>query len=427
MRRPEIIDLSLDRVRGALELLDIEQDQLPPVIHVAGTNGKGSTSAFIRTIFEHAAYCVHQFISPHLVRFNERIVIAGNEVSDEEFLSALADIEKVTSEIALTHFETITCAAFQLFARNHADVLLLEVGLGGRLDATNAIHQTALSLITPIDFDHQQFLGNTISQIAAEKSGIFRNGTPAVIGRQSADALAVIRDAASAIGAPIYACGVEWDAYREHDRLIFKDEHELAEYPLPRMLGDHQIDNAGLAIAAVKMAAQRNMFTLSEKTIATGIQSTYWPGRLQRLTTGPLVDIITAARNPSLDIEFWVDGGHNPSAGRAVARAMSSLEHRSPRRLVLITGMQANKDAAGFLAPFAGLAAKVYCIEASSGTPAIAANIAEAARKAGLPAETSQSLNAAIAAARQDHPDEPLRVLICGSLYLVGEALTDNN
>ena len=427
MRRPEIIDLSLDRVRLALEHLGSPHHRLPPVIHIAGTNGKGSTLAYLHGIFEAASYRVHKFTSPHLVRFNERIVLGGRQVNDEEFHNALAQCAAIQHEAALTHFETITCAAFLLFAEHPADILLLETGLGGRLDATNVLDAPAACAISHIDYDHQRFLGETIEEIATEKAGIFRKDVPAVIGHQSPEAMSVLRQQAEAKGAHPYARGMEWDAYGEQDRLVFKDETELAEYPLPRLIGDHQIDNAGLAIATLRMVTRANAFEIHDRDYAAGITNAGWPGRLQRLTQGPLFDAAAQAGAAPDDFEIWIDGGHNPSAGRAVARAMSSLEDRSSRRLVLVCAMQANKDSEGFLAPFAGLAASVMCVQSiKMSSPAQAEDLAAAAAKAGLDAQITKDAKSAVIAALHAHQGEPLRILICGSLYYTGEILADH-
>jgi dihydrofolate synthase/folylpolyglutamate synthase len=419
-RRPRIIDLSLDRVDAALALLGDPHLRTPPVIHVAGTNGKGSTIAFLKSVLEAAGNSVHVYTSPHLVRFNERIVLAGEEISDDALIAALEQVDSVVGEEKLTYFETITCAAFIAFAAAPADYLLLEVGLGGRLDATNVLARPLAAVATPIDFDHQKFLGETLPLIAAEKAGIFRANVPAVIGRQEPEAMQTLIARAEEVGAVPYAMGRDWDAYAERGRLTFQDEKGLLDLDPPRMAGAHQIDNAGLAVAALRVAVP----DISDEALSRGLATATWPARMQRLIRGPLIDC--AASILGDDPEIWLDGGHNPHAGRAVARAMADMEARIPRPLVLIAGMQANKDAVGYFESFAGLASGVYAVAASEGGVAPAEEVAAAARKAGLTARAFNSLEKALRAACSDMKNEPPRLLLCGSLYLAGEILKEN-
>ena len=341
-RRPRIIDLSLDRMVTALARLGDPHQQLPPVFHVAGTNGKGSTIAFLRAILEAAGKTVHVYTSPHLVRFNERIVIAGEEISDAALIDLLERCEDRVGDTQLTYFEATTCAALLAFSETPADYALVEVGLGGRLDATNVFDRPLATVATAVDLDHQQLLGETLAEIAAEKAGIFRNNVPAVIARQSSDAMAVLEKHALDVGAPAHAFGMHWSSYSEHGRLIYQDDNGLSDLDLPRLTGAHQIENAGAAIATVKAAR----IEIDNATLSSGLTSTRWPARLQRLTRGSLVDLARDLLGEAPEI--WLDGGHNPHAGRAVARAMADLEDRSPRPLMLIAGMQANKDAVGF-------------------------------------------------------------------------------
>ena len=286
-RRPRIIDLSLDRVFDALARLENPHRALPPVFHVAGTNGKGSTIAFLRAVLEAAGKSVHVYTSPHLVRFNERIILGGEEIADGEFIDALEAVDRAVGEEKLTYFETITCAAFLAFAERPADYLLLEVGLGGRLDATNVIDRPLAAIVAPVDLDHQQFLGNSVGAVAAEKAGIFRKGAPAVIGRQSADAMAVLLQCAEDMDALPYAMGRDWDAFPDRGRFVFQDEGGLLDLDAPRLAGAHQFDNAALAIAALRASG----IGIDQETISRGVVSARWPGRLQRLTSGALIDL----------------------------------------------------------------------------------------------------------------------------------------
>ena len=418
-RRPRIIDLSLDRVFDALARLESPHRALPPVFHVAGTNGKGSTIAFLRAVLEAAGKSVHVYTSPHLVRFNERIILGGEEIADGEFIDALEAVDRAVGEEKLTYFETITCAAFLAFAGRPADYLLLEVGLGGRLDATNVIDRPLAAIVAPVDLDHQQFLGNSVGAVAAEKAGIFRKGAPAVIGRQSADAMAVLLQCAEDVDALPYAMGRDWDAFPDRGRFVFQDEGGLLDLDAPRLAGAHQFDNAALAIAALRASG----VGIDQETISRGVVSARWPGRLQRLTSGALIDL--AANLLGEPPEIWLDGGHNPHAGRALAGAMADMEARSPRPLVLIAGMQENKDAAGYFANFEGIAQCVIAVTANHDSAAPAQKIAAAAQQAGLTAHISDQITDGIRAACAGTQTTP-RILICGSLYLAGDVLREN-
>ena len=418
-RRPRIIDLSLDRVFDALARLENPHRALPPVFHVAGTNGKGSTIAFLRAVLEAAGKSVHVYTSPHLVRFNERIILGGEEIADGEFIDALEAVDRAVGEEKLTYFETITCAAFLAFAERPADYLLLEVGLGGRLDATNVIDRPLAAIVAPVDLDHQQFLGNSVGAVAAEKAGIFRKGAPAVIGRQSPDAMAVLLQCAEDVDALPYAMGRDWDAFPDRGRFVFQDEGGLLDLDAPRLAGAHQFDNAALAIAALRVSG----VGIDQETISRGVVSARWPGRLQRLTSGALIDL--AANLLGEPPEIWLDGGHNPHAGRALAGAMADMEARSPRPLVLIAGMQENKDAAGYFANFEGIAQCVIAVTANHDSAAPAQKIAAAAQQAGLTAHISDQITDGIRAACAGAQTTP-RILICGSLYLAGDVLREN-
>ncbi len=418
-RRPVIIDLGLDRMRAALARLGDPHLKAPPAFHVAGTNGKGSTCAYLKAILEASGRSVHVFTSPHLIRFNERIVLAGEPIDDERLINALDRCDRQVGSKALTFFETTTCAAFLAFAETPADFLVLEVGLGGRLDSTNVIESTLAAVIAPVALDHQQFLGETLAEIAAEKAGIFRAGVPAVVAPQTAEAMQVFERRAAAVGADLFAYGSSWGAHLEQGRLIYQDKGGLCDLDPPRLIGGHQALNAGLAVAAVKAAG----LALSDAMLSRGLVSAQWPARLQRLKSGPLVDLVRERGGG--EPEIWLDGGHNPHAARAVAMAMADLEEKSPRALILITGMQSTKDQEGFFAAFAGMASCVFTVAADHRGASSAEEVAAAAERAGLPAYPCASVREALAIAVANRA-ATLRILICGSLYLAGEVLSEN-
>lgn len=416
-RRPVLIDLGLDRMRAALTRLGDPHKRLPPVFHVAGTNGKGSTCAYLKAMLEAEGRTVHVFTSPHLVRFNERIVLVGTEIGDEHLAEVLTRCDRDVGTKALTFFEATTCAAFLAFAETPADYLILEVGLGGRLDATNVIDRPLAAVIAPVGLDHMQFLGDTIEKIAGEKAGIMRAGAPAVIGAQTDEARVALERAAEEIGAPLFAYGRQWTAYGEQGRLVYQDEDGLCDLDPPRLLGTHQHLNAGLAVAALRAAGLK----FSDDVMSRGLGAARWPARMQRLKSGPVV-----AQAASVgDAEVWLDGGHNPHAARAIAAVFADLEEKAPKRLVLISGLQDTKDARGFFAEFKGLAAEVVTVQADHEGAAPAEKVAAAAKAAGLAARTAPSLAAAAAYVFTD--PRPTRLLICGSLYLAGEVLRDHS
>lgn len=416
-RRPVLIDLGLERMFAALEALGDPHRRLPPVFHIAGTNGKGSTVAYLKSILEAAGNSVHVFTSPHLVRFNERIVLAGREISDDCLVDVLTRCDREVGAKSLTFFEATTCAAFLAFSETPADYLILETGLGGRLDATNVIDRPLAALITPVAYDHQQFLGDTLEEIAGEKAGIFRPGAPAVIGPQSPAAMQALAAAAARIGADLFAYGHSWNVFLEHGRMVYQDENGLCDLSPPRLIGNHQIPNAGLAIAGLRAAA----IALDDAVLSAGIESAAWPARLQRLKRGP---IVAYAQAQCAQTEIWLDGGHNPHAAEALAAALADLEEKSPRPLVLISGMQETKDHQGFFVPFAGIARAVFTVQANHDGAASASAIAEAATRAGLAARPCVSIDEAVRRAVESK--EAIRILICGSLYLAGEILRDN-
>ena len=418
-RRPVLIDLGLERMIAALARLGDPHNGLPPVFHVAGTNGKGSTVAYLRSILEASGKSVHVYTSPHLVRFNERIVVAGREIADDALVEVLTRCDREVGQKSLTFFEATTCAAFLAFAETPADYLVLEVGLGGRLDATNVIDRPLAAVVAPVALDHQQFLGDTLAAIAAEKGGIFRKDAPAVVGPQTAEAMQALEACATNAGAHFFAYGSSWGAHEEHGRLVYQDGDGLRDLSSPRLVGPHQIMNAGLAVAAIKAAG----LGLDDATISEGLRSARWPARMQRLKTGPIVDFVRT--NGAGEPDIWLDGGHNPHAGRAVAAALADIEEKAPRPLVLISGMQETKDAEGFFAAFAGIAASVFTVRADHEGAAAPADVAAAAERGGIPAYPCASIEEAVRLA-VGNGRTPTRILICGSLYLAGEVLREN-
>ncbi|HMN86106.1 MAG TPA: folylpolyglutamate synthase/dihydrofolate synthase family protein [Bauldia sp.] len=419
---PREIDLSLDRIEGLLAALGRPDLGLPPVIHVAGTNGKGSTTAFLRAMLEAAGRRVHVYTSPHLVRFHERIRLAadggGRFIDEDELADALVHVEKVNAERPIPPLRITRRSPFGFSPRHPADVLLLEVGLGGRLDATNVVAAPLATVITPISIDHEKFLGETIEAIAGEKAGIIKRRRPVIVAPQQPAALAVIEAEAARKGAPVFAANRDYVASTERGRLVYQDEDGLLDLPAPRLPGRHQFTNAGTAIATLRRAG----LGVSAAAIEAGLASVNWPARLQRLTTGPLVDAAPEGA------EVWVDGGHNPGAGIVVAEAMADLEERVARPLYLVAGMLATKDPVGFFRPFAGLVRKVLTVPVpQSAAGRDPAELAAAAQSAGLPAEPVGDVGAALAAIAREGADGPSpRILVCGSLYLAGAVLAAN-
>ena len=415
---PKRIDLSLDRIERLLAALGHPERKLPPVIHVAGTNGKGSTVAFMRAILEAAGKRVHVYSSPHLVRFNERYRLAGALVSDGELRATLEECEHANAGEPITVFEITTAVGMMLFARHPADVLLLEVGLGGRLDATNVIEHPLATVITRIAIDHTDFLGDTLEKIAAEKAGILKRGTPAIVAAQARDALAVIERQAARLDAPLKIAGEDWTATEERGRLVYQDEAGLLDLPAPRLYGRHQFENAGLAIAALRTIKP---LKIAPAAYEAGMTKAEWPARLQRLSAGRLVELTPPGS------ELWLDGGHNPDGGRAIAAALADLEERVSRPLVLIVGMLASKDSTGFLSNFTGLARRMIAVPVPGAEKGLTAEaVADAARAIGLPATSRDNLDEALDAARKLDLEPPPRILITGSLYLAGEVLREN-
>ena len=409
---PKLIDLSLDRMRRLCAALGDPQNRLPPVIHVAGTNGKGSTVAYLRSMAEAAGLKVHVFTSPHLVRFSERIRLAGTLITDAHLADVLDRVEQANAGLPITFFEITTAAALVAFAEVPADLCIVEVGLGGVLDATNVV-TPKVSVIAPVDIDHREFLGDTLGKIAIEKAGIIKPGAPAVSARQHEDAETVIEAAAGRARVPLTLMGRDFDAWNEAGRLLVQMEDRLLDLPAPSLPGDHQFANAGLAVAALLTLADPR---IDEAAMGRGIAATVWPARFQRLTAGPLAERVKAA-----GADLWLDGGHNPHAGRAVSRAVSDLAARDGRPVALISGLLANKDATGFFGAFRGVATKVFTVTFEGHAAASAADTAAAAELAGLRACACDSVEDALDRALKLNPTP--HILICGSLYLAGEVL----
>lgn len=405
-RHPQKIDLSLDRMRALCAVLGDPQNRLPPVVHVAGTNGKGSTVAFLRAMAEAAGLRVHVYSSPHLVRFNERVRLAGRLIEDAPLNAILDRIEG--SGVEATVFENTTAAAFVAMAETPADLAIVEVGLGGALDATNVIDRPLLSVIAPVDLDHAEFLGTDLGIIAGEKAGILKAGARGLIARQAPVAMAAIEAAAARARTPLTVMGQDFDAWADRGGLSFQDTERFLDLPAPALAGAHQIENAGLAIAAALE------LDLPEAAIAEGLRTAVWPARLQRLTQGPFGE---AAR--SMEAELWLDGGHNPHAARALAEFLRARQARAPRPLALIVGMLENKDAGGFFEALADSDASVFTV-GFTGAAADPAALAAVARGHGLGAQPTQRPAQALDLALRLGAG---RVVICGSLYLAGEVL----
>jgi dihydrofolate synthase/folylpolyglutamate synthase len=410
---PKLIDLSLGRIERLLAALGNPQDGLPPVVHVAGTKGKGSTVATMRACLEAAGYRVHAYISPHLVRFHERIRLAGHLIEEKALIALLEECERANRDAPVTFFEITTAAAFLAFARTPADIVLLEVGLGGRLDATNVVHRPAVTAITPVSLDHQPFLGDTVAAIAGEKAGILKSGVTAVIAPQPDEAATVIEARAVAVSAPLYRARQEWRCEVSGAGMRYEGERWRLDLPLPSLIGAHQIVNTGTAIACLERLSG---FTIPAEAIADGLRQIDWPARLQLLRRGPLVDAVPP------DWELWLDGGHNPAAGEVLSDVVASWQDRP---LYLVVGMMNTKDAAGFIAPLAKYARALWAVTIPGEKNALPADaIVAAAGSTGLRAQTANSVLAAI----RDIPlrDGNGRVLICGSLYFAGKVLAEN-
>ena len=406
---PKVIDLTLDRVHRLLAALDHPEKSLPPVIHIAGTNGKGSTQAMIRAGLEAEGALVHAYTSPHLARFHERIRLAGSLISEPALAALLDEAVAANGPDPITFFEITTVAALLAFARTKADYTLLEVGLGGRLDATNVIDRPALTVITPVSIDHQQYLGDTLPEIAGEKSGILKRGVPCIVGPQEAAGLDVIEARAIKLGVPLFIYGQHWHTSQEAGRMIYQDENGLLDLPLPSLLGAHQITNAGAAIAALRY------FGKSSAACEAAVTRPEWPARMQRLRQGPLVDAAP-------EIELWLDGGHNPAGGQAIGATLAAMPKRPS---YLICGMLNTKDIKAYLYPLASHIQALHAISIPNEINTLPAeNTRDAAISVGMRATAEADVMAALNSIKAQ--DANARVLICGSLYLAGMILREN-
>ena len=409
---PKLIDLSLDRMLPLLEKLGNPQDHLPPVIHVAGTNAKGSTIAYLRAFLEAAGKSVHVYNSPHLVRFNERIRLAGRLVETDRLDAALEAVEAINNGDAITLFEVTTVAAFKLFAETPADYLLLETGMGGTYDTTNVVKHPLGTIITPIDYDHQGFLGNSLAEIAANKAGIFKRGAGAVIGLQQDEARKVLERAAHRLAVTPIWQGEDFHSAEQDGRLVFQDEAGLLDLPPPALIGQHQFDNAALAIAASRHFG----LPVDEQAFAEGLRRVSWPARMQPIRAGTLRDLLPPGH------ELWLDGGHNAHGAAAVARAIAAM---AIKPLVLVMGMMNTRAPEDVLAPFRDLhPAQITTLTIPGEANAHdAEEIAARARAMGFAARAAPDIETALKAAAGT---ENARVLICGSLYLAGDVLAKN-
>ncbi|RWL82097.1 MAG: bifunctional folylpolyglutamate synthase/dihydrofolate synthase [Mesorhizobium sp.] len=419
---PKGFDLSLDRVTRLLERLGNPQDRLPPVIHIAGTNGKGSCAAFSRALLEAAGHLVHVHTSPHLVNWHERYRLAaeggGKLVEDDVFAEAIARVAEANQGQKITVFEILTAVTFVLFSEHPAEAAIIEVGLGGRFDATNVIRRPAVSVIMPISMDHEAYLGDRVELIAAEKAGIMKRGCPVVIGAQESDtALQVLIETAERLDCPTFVYGQDFLAFEENGRMVYQDEDGLMDLPLPRLPGRHQYANAAAAIAAVKAAG----FEIGHRAAERAMTHVAWPARMQKLTQGKLVELAPKGS------DIWLDGGHNPGAGIVIAEALAEQEEKNPRPLVLISGMINTKDQTGYFSAFKGLARHVYTVPVTNSDAGVPNDeLALRAEEAGLSAEPVSSVASALMLLRDSWDGPAPRILIGGSLYFAGAVLAEN-
>ena len=406
---PKIIDLTLDRMHRLLNALGNPERRLPPVIHIAGTNGKGSTQAMIRAGLEADGKRVHAYTSPHLARFHERICLAGEVISEDYLTEILDECMEANGGEIITYFEITTCAAILAFSRVEADYTLLEVGLGGVLDATNIVDTPRLCVITPVSIDHQNYLGDTIQEIAGEKAGILKRGVYCVVAPQTDEALEVIETKAAEVGAALLIHGQYWQVWEENGRMVFQDENGLVDLPMPVLIGAHQVQNAGTAVATLRALGS------SDDVCEAAVTKAKWPARLQKLANGPMLDA-----NPSA--EFWLDGGHNPAAGLALAEALGRLPKRPT---YMICGMLNTKDIAGYLAPLGAMTQELYGVSIPGEAATLpAADTVAAAKSVEITATEAENVEAAVTAICAKDPSA--RILICGSLYLAGRILRDH-
>ena len=412
---PKIIDLSLSWVERLLAALGNPERRLPPVVHIAGTNGKGSVLAYLRAMFETSGRRVHVYTSPHLVHFNERIRLAGKPIDEDALVGLLQQCETANDGHPITFFEITTAAAFLAFAQEPADLLLLETGLGGRLDATNVIGRPLVTAITPISYDHMQFLGDTLAQIAGEKAGILKPGVPAAIGPQPLEAMQVIEARAASLGCLLHRHGQEWRVAASAAGLLYEGRSGRQELPAPNLPGRHQLDNAGIALACLELMGPR--FAIGDGEMATGLRHADWPARLQQLTQGPLARMLPAGS------ELWLDGGHNPAAGEALAEMAKSWQDQP---LHLVFGMLDTKEPREFLRPLSPLVRSLVAVPIPGEHATLSATAAaEHARAVGIAATAAPDTQRAVSTIVRDI-QRPYRILICGSLYLAGSVLAEN-
>jgi len=416
---PRIIDLSLGRIERLLETLGHPERKLPPVLHVAGTNGKGSVIAFCRAALEAAGYRCHVYTSPHLVRFNERIVLAGREIADAPLIALLERVEAANAGAEITFFEITTAAAFLAYAETPADILLLEVGLGGRLDATNVVARPAVTCITPVDLDHQKYLGDTLAAIAAEKAGILKPRIPAIVSAQPPEAMGAIAMRAEDIGTSLLLEDRDWRVAPHEAGFRYEGPRWRLDLPAPRLLGAHQFHNAGAAVACLEHLTG---FAVPERAVAAGIAGAEWPARLQRLTKGPL-----AAMLPR-DWQLWIDGAHNPHGATALAAWLAASAREQRRPVHLVTAMLDSKDPEGFFRALAGRVASVHTVPVPGGHNGLdPTKLAETAAAAGHTARAVSDPAAAIADIVTNAKPGPALLMIAGSLYLAGAILAENS
>ncbi len=407
---PKLIDLTLDRMWRLLGALGNPQDSLPPVIHIAGTNGKGSTLAMLRAGLEGAGLKVHAYTSPHLARFHERIRLAGELISEPYLTEVLNECYAANNGETITYFEITTCAALLAMARTPADYTLLETGLGGVVDSTNVVAKPALTVITPVSYDHPQFLGDTVAEIASAKAGIIKRGVPCVVARQPDDAAEVIETKAAGMGADLISQGQHWHVSEERGRLVYQDETGLLDLPPPALMGAHQFQNAGSAIAALRHLG------FDETACEAAVTQVTWPARMQKLAAGPLLDAAP-------DAEFWLDGGHNAACGATLAETLGRLPARNT---FLICGMLNTKDIAGYFAPIAPHVAALHAVTIPDEANTLPADVtAQAAQDAGMQAHEADNLAGAVQSITATQPNA--RILICGSLYLAGHVLRSHS
>lgn len=417
---PKGFDLSLGRIRQLLELLGNPHNALPSVIHIAGTNGKGSCAAFCRALLEAGGHTAHVHTSPHLVRWHERFRLAGSLVDDDVLAEAVRQVAAANKARPITVFEILTAVMFKLFAEHPADAAVIEVGLGGRADATNVIDRPAVSVIMPIGLDHQAYLGETVELIAGEKAGIMKQGVPVVIAAQSyTEARDELVARAHSLDCPMQIYGETFIAFEEHGRLVYQDTDCLLDLPLPALAGRHQLSNAAAAIAALRTGG----FSLTEQAAERAMKTVSWPARMQRLNHGALVDLAPEGA------EIWIDGGHNPDGAAMAAEFLAAREEEVERPLFMIVGMINTKDPLGYFRVFEGLVRHVFTVpvpESEAGAePSV---LADMALEAGLSAEPMDGVQQALQLLTESWNglERPPRILIGGSLYLAGHVLRAN-